>query len=45
VDLAAMTMLAPSQANRKAIARPMPRLAPVMMMVLFAKSPIGIRPF
>jgi hypothetical protein len=33
-------MLAPSRANRTAKARPMPRLAPVMMMVLFAKFPI-----
>src|SRR5690554_4670292 len=34
-DFAARTRLAPSLAQRRAIARPMPRLAPVMMMVLF----------
>jgi hypothetical protein len=33
-------MLAPSRANRNAMARPIPRLAPVMMMVLFDKSPM-----
>ena len=32
--LAAMTMLAPSRAARSAIARPMPREAPVMKRVL-----------
>ena len=32
--LAAMTMLAPSWAHRKAIASPIPRLAPVMNTVL-----------
>src|SRR6202162_436085 len=35
--LAAITMLAPSRAARKAIARPMPRLAPVINRVLPAR--------
>ena len=35
--LAAMAMLAPSRAARSAMARPMPRLAPVMNSVLFAR--------
>jgi len=36
--LAAMTMAAPSRAARNAIARPMPRLAPVMKIVLPASD-------
>src|SRR6266545_694465 len=37
---AAMTMLAPSTAARRAIAFPMPRLAPVMKSVLLESVPI-----
>ena len=36
--LAAMAMLAPSRAARSAMARPMPRLAPVMKRVLFLRG-------
>ena len=34
LDFAAMAMLAPSRAARRAMARPMPREAPVMNRVL-----------
>src|SRR3546814_7903104 len=40
-DLAAIATLAPSRAARSAIARPMPREAPVMKRVLPLRSGIG----
>src|ERR1700732_2116854 len=42
VVFAAMTMLAPSRAARSAIARPMPRLAPVMKRVFPARVPVAM---
>src|SRR5690606_6973298 len=41
-DLAAMATLAPSRAARRAMARPMPREAPVMNRVLPARSAMGV---